>query len=79
MKALAAREEQTWRKVEDLLDNGRKIASVYDEATGLLEKLQQLSEFQDTRDIFQQRLRRLAEKYSARSALMGRWRANSWL
>jgi hypothetical protein len=75
MKALAAREEQTWRKVEDLLDNGRKIASVYDEATGLLEKLQQLSEFQDTRDIFKQRIHRLAEKYSARSALMGRWRA----
>ncbi len=79
MKALAAREEQTWKKVEDLLDNGRKIASVYDEATGLLEKLQQLSEFQDTRDIFQQRLRRLAEKYSARSALMGRWRTHGWV
>ncbi|MBN2147203.1 MAG: hypothetical protein JW726_07430 [Anaerolineales bacterium] len=79
MKALAAREEQTWRKVEDLLDNGRKIASVYDEATGLLEKLQQLSEFQDTRDIFQQRLRRLAEKYSARSALMGRWHTKGWI
>lgn len=79
MKALAAHEEQTWRKVEDLLDNGRKIASVYDEATGLLEKLQQLSEFQDTRDVFQQRLRRLAEKYSARSALMGRWHTKGWI
>jgi hypothetical protein len=79
MKALAAREDQTWRKVEDLLDNGRKNASVYDEATGLLEKLQQLSEFQDTRDIFQQRLRRLAEKYSARPALMGRWDTKGWI
>ena len=79
MKALAAQEEQTWKKVEDLLDNGRKIASVYDEATELLEKLQQLSEFQDTRDIFQQRLRRLAEKYSARSALMSRWRVKGWI
>jgi len=79
MKALVAREEQTWKKVEDLLDNGRKIASVYDEATGLLEKLQQLSEFQNTRDVFQQRLHRLAEKYSARSALIGRWRTHGWI
>ena len=79
MKALAAREEQTWKKVEDLLDNGRKIAAVYDEATGLLEKLQQLSEFQDTCDVFQQRLHRLAEKYSARSALMGRWHTHGWV
>jgi hypothetical protein len=79
MKALAAREEQTWKKVDDLLDNGRKIASVYDEATGLLEKLNQLAEFQDTRDIFEQRLRRLAEKYSARSALMGRWHTKGWM
>jgi hypothetical protein len=79
MKALAAQEEQTWNRVEDLLENGRRIASVYDEATGLLEKLQQLSEFQDTRDVFQQRLRRLAEKYSARSALMSRWRVKGWV
>ena len=79
MRALTAREEQTWRKVEDLLDNGRKIASVYDEATGLLEKLKQLSEFQDTCDIFQHRIRYLAEKYSARSALMGRWHTKGWI
>ena len=79
MKALAAREEQTWSKVEDLLDNGRKNAAVYDEATGLLEKLQQVSEFQDTRDRFQQRLHRLAEKYSTRPALMERWETRGWI
>jgi hypothetical protein len=79
MRALATREEQTWRKVEDLLDNGRKIAVVYDEATGLLEKLKQLSEFQDTCDIFQHRIHWLAEKYSARSALMGRWHTKGWI
>lgn len=79
MKALSGREELTWRKVEDLLDNGRKAASVYDEATGLLEKLGQLAEFENRHAIFQQRLRRLAEKYAARSALMGRWRANGWI
>jgi len=65
--------------VEELLDNGRKIATVYDEATGLLEKLKQLSEFQDTRDIFQHRIRYLAGKYSARSALMRRWHTKGWI
>jgi hypothetical protein len=79
MKALAAHEEQTWRKVEDLLDNGRKIASVYDEATGPLEKLQQLSEFQDTPGLFQQRLHRLAEKYTSRPSLISRWSKRGWI
>jgi uncharacterized caspase-like protein len=45
MKALAAREAQVWQQVERILDTGRKIASVYDEATALLEKLYQLAEF----------------------------------
>ncbi len=52
MKALAAREAQVWQQVETLLDTGRKIASVYDEATALLEKLKQLADFQDTQDFF---------------------------
>jgi hypothetical protein len=79
MKALASREEQTWQKVEDLLDNGKKIASVYDEATGLLGKLYQLAEFQETGEVFQQRLHRLFEKYARRSALMERWRTQGWV
>ena len=33
MKALAARDEQAWREVDHLLVQGRKIASVYDDAT----------------------------------------------
>ena len=52
MKALAAREAQVWQQADTLLDTGRKIASVYDEATALLEKLKQLADFQDTRDFF---------------------------
>ena len=79
MKALAAREVQTWRQVETLLDTGRKIASVYDEATGLLEKLKQLSEFQDSRDVFRARLYPLAEKYSSRPSLMERWKKRGWI
>jgi hypothetical protein len=45
MQALAAREPQTWQQVEDLLERGRRIASVYDEATELLAALQDLAEF----------------------------------
>jgi ribulose bisphosphate carboxylase small subunit len=48
MKALATREMQIWQQVDAIIEKGRKIASVYDEATVLLEKLKQLSEFQDT-------------------------------
>jgi hypothetical protein len=79
MKALAAREAQTWQKVETLLDTGHKIASVYDEATGLLEKLKQLSEFQDSQDVFRARLRQLAQKYSSWPSLIDRWKKRGWV
>jgi hypothetical protein len=79
MKALAAREAQTWQQVDTLLENGRKIASVYDEATSLLEKLKQLSEFQDTRDVFQAHLHQLAQKYASRPSLIGRWKKRGWV
>ena len=79
MKALAAREAQVWQQVEVLLDTGRKIASVYDEATALLEKLKQLSEFQDTRDVFQAHLHQLSQKYASRPSLIDRWRKRDWI
>jgi len=79
MKALAAREVQVWQQVETLLDTGRKIASVYDEATALLEKLEQLSEFQNTRDSFQARLQQLAQKYASRPSLIDRWKRSGWV
>jgi len=79
MKALAAREAQVWQQVDTLLANGRKIASVYDEATGLLEKLKQLSEFQDTRDVFQARMHLLSQKYSSRPSLIDRWKKRGWV
>lgn len=74
MKALAAREAQTWKQVDTTLETGRKIASVYDEATELLEKLQQLSEFQDTQAVFQAHLHQLAQKYASRPSLIERWK-----
>jgi hypothetical protein len=79
MKALAAREAQVWQQVETLLDTGRKIASIYDEATALLEKLKQLADFQDTQDSFQARLHRLAQKYASRPSLIDRWKKHGWI
>jgi hypothetical protein len=79
MKALAAREAQAWQQVDSLLAKGRKIASVYDEATGILERLKQLSEFQDRRDDFRARVRQLAQKYGSRPSLIERWRHRGWV
>ena len=79
MKALAARETQTWQHVNDLLANGRKIASVYDEATQTLEKLQQLAEFHSRRDDFRAKVRQLAEHYRARPSLVERWSKRGWI
>jgi len=79
MNALAARQAQVWQQVETLLDTGRKIASVYDEATELLDKLKQLADFQDTQDSFQARLHRLAQKYASRPSLIDRWKKHGWV
>lgn len=79
MQSLAEREGEVWQQVESLLENGRRIASVYDEATALLEKLQQLSEFQNTQPVFRARLRQLAQKFASRPALIGRWESRGWV
>jgi hypothetical protein len=79
MTALAAREAQAWQQVDDLLAMGRKIASVCDEATGILERLKQLSEFQERRDDFRARVRQLAQKYGTRPSLIERWRKRGWV
>ena len=79
MQALAIREPQVWLEVDRLLENGQKIASVYNEATALLMKLQELSEFQDTRDAFHARIQQLAGKYASRPSLMKRWKQKGWI
>ncbi len=79
MKALAAREEQTWQQVHDLLEKGRKIASVYDEATAILSQLQQLAEFEGRPASFRARLAPLAQKYASRPSLTERWRRRGWV
>lgn len=79
MKALAKREPQAWQEVDRLLESGQKSAAVYDQATAQLDKLKQLAEFQDTRDLFFTRVRQLADKYSSRSSLTRRWREHHWI
>lgn len=79
MEALARRETQAWERVEALLDKGRKIASVYDEATGMLEKLHQLAEYRRREAEFQRRLRGLAQKYASRPSLIDRWNKRGWI
>jgi hypothetical protein len=38
-----------------------------------------LSEFQDTREVFQARLRQLAQKYDSRPSLIERWKKRGWV
>ncbi len=68
-----------WQTVDRILANGQMIASVYDQATALLEKLQQLAEFQDTRDHFQQGIQLLVAKYGSRPGLIKRWKPRGWV
>jgi hypothetical protein len=79
MEALASREKQVWTQVEELLESGGTIASVYDEVTALLDKLEQLSEFQQTQDVFRGRVHQLAQEYARRPSLIGRWKRRNWV
>jgi hypothetical protein len=79
MKTLANRETQVWQEVDRILENGQKIASVYDQATSLLGSLHDLSEFQDTRDRFRARVHLLADKFASRPSLMKRWKEKGWI
>ncbi len=78
MQELAKREAQTWLEVEQTLASGY-TASNYEHATNLLGNLQQLADFQGTQTNFNVRLGILAEKYKARTALIGRWKKKGWV
>jgi hypothetical protein len=77
MQALAKREAQVWQEVETLLQG--YTAKAYDEATALLARLEQLSEFQGKATTFQQQVLKLAERYKSRTALIARWKAKGWV
>jgi hypothetical protein len=78
MQELAKREAQTWQETENLLQIG-STARNYDDATALLSKLQQLSEFQGTQTNFKTRVRELGERYKKRTALIERWKKKGWI
>ena len=78
MQGLAKRETQVWQEVETFLQSGY-TARNYDEATELLNKLEQLAEFQGTHTSFNIRVRELGERYNGRTALIARWKKKGWL
>ncbi len=78
MQELAKREAQTWQEIENLLHSGY-TARNYDDATALLSKLQQLSEFQGTQANFTLRVRELGERYKKRTALIERLKKKGWI
>jgi len=78
MQELANHEAQTWQDVKNVIESGY-TARNYDDATALLDKLQQLAELQGTQAGFSLHLQALVAKYKARSALMGRWKKKGWV
>ncbi len=78
MQELAKREAQTWQEIENLVQTGYTSRN-YDDATALLSKLQQLSEFQGTQVNFKIRVRDLSERYKKRTALIERWKKKGWI
>ena len=78
MRDLGKHEAQIWQEAENLLQGGY-TARNYDDATALLSKLQQLSEFQATQTNFETRVRELGERYKKRTALIERWKKKGWI
>jgi hypothetical protein len=72
LEALAKREAETWAEVEALIEQMQ--AKAYDEAVRLLVKLRDLAKYRGEEAVFQQRLNRIHERYSRRSALLSRLR-----
>jgi len=73
LEALARRGESAWQEVDALIQKSQ--AKPYDEAVQLLLKLRDLARHQGQELVFQQRLNRIYEQYSRRSALLRRLRS----
>ena len=78
MQELAKHEARTWQEIENLLQTGT-TARNYEDATALLSRLQELSEFQGTQAGFMIRVRELGERYRKRPALIERWKKKGWI
>lgn len=78
MEKLEKEEPKLWQDVERLLTGGAK-AKLYDEATAILEKLHELAEFKGEGVRFQTQIRKYADQYSRRPALLARWERKGWI
>ncbi len=72
LEALAKRGDAAWREVDTLIQQSQ--AQAYGQAVRLLGKLKELAAYQKQEAVFQDRLSRICEQYSRRSALMKRLR-----
>ncbi len=72
LKALAEREDETWREVDALIQQSQ--AKPYDQAVQLLKNLRDLARYQDCEAVFEGHMRELCDLYSRRHALMRRLR-----
>jgi hypothetical protein len=72
LKALAQREDETWREVDALIQQSN--AKAYDEAVRLLKRLKDLARYQRQEEVFEGHMRILCDLYKRRSALMRRLR-----
>jgi hypothetical protein len=77
LQALAPKEEQTWKRVMELIE--LKQAKPYDEATALLQDLHDLAEHQGRSAEFARRFEQLKSDYKSRSSLMKRFQRISIL
>jgi hypothetical protein len=72
LEGLARREEEVWRQVDDLIQQGK--AKPYDQAVHLLLELKALAEYQRQPAAFEERVRAMRDQYRRRTALMRRLR-----
>jgi len=72
LEALARREEDVWRQVETLIQQGKP--KPYDRAVYLLLELKALAEYQRQPAVFEDRIRTIQDQYSRRTALIRRLR-----
>ena len=72
LERLSTREEQAWREVHALIEEGH--ASAYNAALRLLVKLHDLAEMEKREEAFAERLTQIAQKYPRRRAMLGRLR-----
>jgi len=78
MKKLEKEEPQLWLDVERVLAGGTK-SKLYDEATEVLGKLYELAKYKGKESRFKMQVRRFAEQYSRRPALIKRWARKGWV